>query len=59
MALLQDHARGLLTGKNVNRHLYELMEESLDYNSTFTYLNTAREDIAVQREEARPCFSRC
>lgn len=54
MATLQDHARGLLTGPNVNKHLYDLMEESLDYNSTFTYLTGARQDIETQRDEVFP-----
>jgi hypothetical protein len=50
---VQDHARGLLAGNDVNRKLYNLLEESLEYKSTLEYLSSAHRDIKAQKEEVR------
>lgn len=48
---MQDHARGLLSSDRVQRKLYELMTESLDFTSTLTYLESAKNDIVEQNKE--------
>ena len=55
IVLTQDHARGLLSGDKVNRKLYELMTESLGFDSTAGLLREAKDLITSQQNMVRCC----
>lgn len=53
IVLTQDHARGLLSGDKVNRKLYDLMMESLGFDTTYGLLDEAKMLIAQQQNMVR------
>jgi hypothetical protein len=53
IVLTQDHARGLLSDGKAQRRLYELLMESLGFDTTVEMLQESKARIAVQVEQAR------